>query len=90
MLQLDLPASVRLAILQITILNTMFIEAIFVGHNEVEDDCFVVCPDHQWLLRRLMAMLVASLLSIPSESLLYVFEPVSILMYIGTCREASE
>ena len=72
MLQLDLPASARLAIWQITILSAMFTEAIFVGRNEVEDECFVVCQDAQWLLRRVMAIVVATLLSAPAEILLYV------------------
>ena len=74
MVQLDLPASARLAIWQITILSTMFTEAIFVGRNEVQEDCFVVCPDAQWLLRRLMAIVVMSLLSAPAEFLLCVFQ----------------
>lgn len=72
MLQLDLPAAARLAIWQITILSTMFTEAIFVGRNEVEEECFVVCPDAQWLLRRVMATVVVTFLSAPSQTLLYV------------------
>ena len=79
MLQLDLPASARLAIWQIIILSTMFTEAIFVGHNEVKEDCFVACPEMQWLLRRLMAMIFAFLLAAPAETLLYVSKPVSVV-----------
>ena len=72
MVQIDLPASARLALFLIFILNTMWIEAIFVGHNEVEDDCFVVCPDERWLLKRCIAMLCAAILDAPASRLMYV------------------
>ena len=72
MLKIELPASARLAIVLVLILNCMWIEAIFVGHNEVAEDCFVVCPDDMWLVRRFVAMMFASILSSPALRILYV------------------
>ena len=70
LLRIDVPVAVRLALFLILILNCMWIEAIFTGHNEVEDDCFVViCPDAMWVLRWFFATVFANILSGPANRL---------------------
>ena len=72
MLNIDTPPAVRLALVLILILNTMWVEAIFVGHQEVHEDCFVVCPNAWWIYRRVLAVLIGAILFAPAARLMYV------------------
>ena len=72
MLRIATPAEVRLAMFLIQILNYMWIEAIFVNRNEMSEDCFAVCPDTTWLLRKVGAIVFAFFLSIPAMRIMYV------------------
>ena len=72
MLRIANPAEVRLAMFLIQILNYMWIEAIFVNRNEMSEDCFAVCPDTTWLLRKCGAIAFAFFLSVPAMRIMYV------------------
>ena len=72
LLRITNPAEVRLAMFLIQILNYMWIEAIFVNRNELNEDCFAVCPDSQWLLRKVGAIVFAFFLSTPAMRIMYV------------------
>ena len=72
LLRITNPAEVRLAMLLIQILNYMWVEAIFVNRNELRDECFAICPDTQFLLRKVGAIVFAFFLSTPAMRIMYV------------------
>ena len=62
----------RLAIFLIQILNYMWLEAMFINRNELDEHCFVVCPETQWLLRKVGAVVIAFFLSTPAMRIMCV------------------
>ena len=72
LLRITNPAEVRLAMFLIQILNYMWVEAIFVNRNALRDECFAICPDTQFLLRKVGAIVFAFFLSTPAMRIMYV------------------
>ena len=72
MIRINMPVGPRLAIFLIQILNYMWLEAMFINRNELDEHCFVVCPETQWLLRKVGAVVIAFVLSSPAMRVMCV------------------